>query len=82
MAERERGRFQAVAERGTRASRCCPSVRGGEAVRESDRAEAAERGSGRSGPGVSLRAASILRLLRAMLQEPTPTIRRNREEMA
>ena len=80
--EQERGRFQASAESGTGAARCCPSVRGEEPVRESDGAAAVERGSGQSGPGVSLRAASIVRLLRARLQEPTPTIRRNREEMA
>ena len=81
-AERERGRFQAAVESVTGAAWCCPSVRGGEAVRESNGAAAAERGSGWSGPGVSLRAASIVCLLRARLQDPTPTIRRNREEMA
>ena len=44
-----------------------------------DRASEAERGA--VGASVSLRVASAL-LLRARLQEPTPTIRRNREEMA
>ena len=79
--ERERGRFQAAPESGTGASRCCTSVRGGEAVCESNRAAEAEQGSGRRGPGVSFCAASV-RLLRARLQEPTPTIRHNREDMA
>ena len=81
-AEPERGRSQAAAEIRTGAARCCPSVRGGESLRKSNGAGAAERGSGQSGPGVSLCAVPIVPLLRARLQETTPTILRNREEMA
>ena len=43
--------------------------------------ERQRRSGGAVGASVSLRAASAL-LLRARLQEPTPTIRQNREEMA